>query len=52
MIKIYFELAKQKVIDYVKTSWNSDSIFDKGKVIFIGIVLFFVLWKIIYNLFV
>ena len=52
MIKIYFELAKAKVIDYIKTSWNSDSIFDKGKVIFIGIGLFFVLCKIIYNLFV
>ena len=23
MIKIYFELAKAKVINYVKTSWNS-----------------------------
>jgi len=52
MIKIYFELAKAKVIHYVKTSWNSDSIFDKGKIVFIGIGLFFVLWKIIYNIFV
>ncbi len=52
MIKIYFELAKAKVINYVKTSWNSDSIFDKGKIVFIGIGLFFVLWKIIYNIFV
>ena len=52
MIKIYFELAKAKVINYVKSSWNSDSVFDKGKIIFLGILTFFVLWKIIYSIFV
>lgn len=52
MIKVYFELAKAKVINYVKSSWNSDSIFDKGKIIFLGIFAFFILWKIIYDIFV
>ncbi len=47
MIKIYFELAKAKVINYVKTSWNSDSIFDKGKLIFIGSVLLLILIALI-----
>jgi len=47
MIKIYFELAKAKVINYVKSSWNSDSIFDKGKLIFIGSVLLLILIALI-----
>ena len=47
MIKIYFELAKAKVINYVKTSWNSDIIFDKGKLIFIGSVLLLILIALI-----
>ena len=47
MIKMYFELAKAKVINYVKTSWNRDSIFDKGKLIFIGSVLLLILIALI-----
>ena len=39
-MKQYWDIAKKKVIDYVTVNWNSDSIFDKGKIIAIGVVLF------------
>lgn len=51
MIKMYLEYAKDKVVNYVKKSWKSDSIFDKGKIIFIGVLIFFLLWKIVYSIF-
>lgn len=51
-MKQYWDIAKKKVIDYVTVNWNSDSIFHKGKIIAIGVVLFFILWKILYEIFV
>ena len=51
-MKKYWELIKTKVKSFVITNWNSDRIFDKGKIIAIGIVLFFILWKLIYSLLV
>ena len=52
MIKKYWSIVKEAAIDWVVDNWKSDLIFDKGKVIFVGIVLFFVLIKIIYDIFV
>lgn len=51
-MKQYWDIAKKKVIDYLKVNWNSDSIFHKGKIIAMGVVLFFILWKILYEIFV
>jgi hypothetical protein len=51
-MKKYWDIVKKQVTDYIKTNWNSDSYFNKGKLIFIGVTLFFVLWKLIYSLFV
>jgi hypothetical protein len=52
MIKKYYDIAKAEVIKWIFNGWNSDSIFEKGKVIFVGFVLFFILWKLIYSIFV
>ena len=52
MIKKYWTIVKEAAIDWVVDNWKSDLIFDKGKVIFVGIVVFFVLIKIIYDIFV
>ena len=52
MIKKYWSIVKKAAIDWVVDNWKSDLIFDKGKVIFVGIVVFFVLIKIIYDIFV
>jgi len=52
MIKKYWSIVKEAAKDWVVDNWKSDLIFDKGKVIFVGIVVFFVLIKIIYDIFV
>ena len=52
MIKKYWNIVKEAATDWVVDNWKSDLIFDKGKVIFVGIVVFFVLIKILYSLFV
>ena len=52
MIKKYYDIAKAEATKWVVDGWNSDSIFQKGKVIFVGVVLFFILWKLIYSIFV
>ena len=52
MIKKYWTIVKEAAIDWVADNWKSDLMFDKGKVIFVGIVVFFVLIKIIYDIFV
>jgi hypothetical protein len=51
-MKRYWFLAKETVIEYVSENWNSDGYYNKGKLIFMGVVLFFILWKIIYSIFV
>lgn len=50
-MKRYWTLAKEYVKDFVVTNWNSDGYFNKGKIIFIGVVLFFLLIKIISAIF-
>ena len=52
MMKKYWNQIKYSVISYAVTNWNSDRIFDKGKIIAIGLVIFFILWKLIYSIFV
>jgi hypothetical protein len=52
MIKKYWSIVKEAAIDWVVDNWKSEYMFDKGKVIFVGIVVFFVLIKIIYDIFV
>lgn len=52
MIKKYWSIVKEAATDWVVDNWKSDLMFDKGKVIFVGIVVFFVLIKIIYDIFV
>lgn len=52
MIKKYWSIVKEATKNWVVDNWKSDLIFDKGKVIFVGIVAFFVLVKIIYDIFV
>lgn len=51
-MKLYWELTKQRVKDFVTSNWQSERLFDKGKIIAIGLVIFFLLWKLIYNIFV
>jgi len=51
-MKKYWQLVKDKITDYVVYNWNTDGYFNKGKLIFIGVTLFFILWKLLYNLFV
>ena len=50
-MKRYWILAKAKVFDYVSTNWDSDGYYNKGKIIFIGVVLFFMTWKLLYSIF-
>jgi hypothetical protein len=50
-MKKYWLIIKETAKDWVVDNWKSDLIFDKGKVIFVGIVAFFVLVKIIYSIF-
>ena len=50
-MKKYWLIIKEAAKDWVVDNWKSDLIFDKGKVIFVGIVAFFVLVKIIYSIF-
>ena len=45
------ETIKLSIKKYILDNWNSDRLFDKGKIIAIGVVLFFILWKLIYNIF-
>ena len=51
MIKKYYDIAKAEVTKWVFGGWNSESIFQKGKVIFVGIIAFFIIWKIVYSIF-
>lgn len=41
------ETIKLSIKKYIYNNWNSDRLFDKGKLIFIGIILFFLLIKLI-----
>ncbi len=43
---------KDALIGYAVASWNSGRLFDKGKIIFIGFIVLFLLIKIIYSIFV
>ena len=52
MIKKYWSIIKEAAKDWVVSNWESKYMFDKGKVIFVGIVAFFILWKLIYDIFV
>ena len=50
-MKRYWELIKEKVFNYVYENWNSKGYYNKGKIIFIGVVLFFMTWKLLYSIF-
>lgn len=50
-LKEFYYIGKNKIKDYILTSWKSDNIYDKGKIVFIGVILFFILVKIIYSIF-
>ena len=52
MIKKYWSIVKKAAKDWVVDNWKSDLLFDKGKVIFVGVIACFVLIKIIYDIFV
>ena len=49
-MKKHWETAKEKITEYVISNWRSDYIFNKGKVVFIGIVLLCVLLKIVFSI--
>lgn len=51
-IKNFYNKAKLNIVYFVVSNWNSDRLFDKGKIIFIGIVLLFLLIKLIYTIIV
>ena len=44
-----------KALDWIKnwyiTNWNG-GIFDRGKTIFISVIAFFLIWKLMYAIFV
>ena len=46
------ETIKLSIKKYILDNWNSDRLFDKGKIIAMGVVIFFILWKLIYSIFV
>lgn len=50
-MKKYFDLIKNKIIDYTLSNWYSDKLFNKGKIIFIYIILLFIIIKLIYSIF-
>ena len=45
-MKQYWNQIKYSIVSYVITNWNSDKIFDKGKIIAIGVVIFFYIMEI------
>tara|TARA_R100000231_G_scaffold139613_1_gene121635 strand:- start:2194 stop:2349 length:156 start_codon:yes stop_codon:yes gene_type:complete len=47
----YWNRTIENVQYFVVSNWLSGRIFDKGKIIAIGVVLFFILWKLIYSIF-
>ena len=49
-MKKYWDLVKNKVIQYVETNLESERIFDKGKIIFIGLVVFLLFFKVIHSI--
>ncbi len=49
-MKEYYELAKMKIKNYILSNWQSDYIFNKGKVVFIGIILLCILLKIVFTI--
>ena len=49
-MKEYWDLVKNKVVQYVKTNLESERIFDKGKIIFIGLVVFLLFFKVIHSI--
>ena len=51
MIKKYWSIVKEAAIDWVVDNWKSEYMFDKGKVIFVGIVAFFIVVKVLHSLF-
>tara|TARA_B100001248_G_C27091758_1_gene322923 strand:- start:201 stop:365 length:165 start_codon:yes stop_codon:yes gene_type:complete len=51
MIKNKFKEAKLALVTWILSNWNSDSIFNKGKIIFIGFVLLMIIIKIFYAIF-
>ncbi len=50
-MKFYIELIKLRVKNFINDNWNSGRLFDKGKIIFIGLVTLFIFIKIIYSIF-
>ena len=52
MIKKYWSIVKEAATEWVVDNWKSELMFDKGKVIFVGIVAFFLIWKLLYAIFV
>ena len=50
-MKFYYELIKLRVKNFITDNWNSERLFDKGKIIFIGLVILLILIKIIYSIF-
>lgn len=50
MIKQYFNIAVDKVKEWYLINWN-DGLYNRGKTIFVSVVAFFVLVKIIYSIF-
>jgi len=51
MIKKYWSIVKEATKNWVVDNWKSDLMFDKGQVIFVGIVVFFIVVKVLHSLF-
>ena len=49
-MKEYWDLVKNKVVQYVKTNLESESIFDKGKIVFIAVVVILLFFKFIHSI--
>lgn len=50
-MKRYWFIIKQEAKEWITDNWYSEYYFDKGKVVFVGIVLLLTIIKLIYNLF-
>lgn len=46
----YWNTIKNKVRFYVQSNLDSDRLFDKAKIIFIGLVIFLVFFKVIHSI--
>ena len=51
IIKLYFNKAIDWTKNWYISNWNG-GMFNRGKTIFVSFVAFFIIWKLLYEIFV